>query len=342
MEDMQRKMKGFFERPEGTTGMIFIFLGFIAFLFAGNYLWPLIIKVFEDTLYAAFLGGTIITLIALVMNPKVRALGSALFKSAMRALTGLFITIDPIGILKNYLDDMDERLSAIGENIGKLNGQKQKLDRTIAEEQQLAEEAAHLASAAKKQGNQVAIAANMRKAARSQDFIKKLLTIREKMDFLGRILMKMRNSVSFLRDDTADQIRVLEIEYKSVKAAHKAMKSAEVLVSGSEAKDLFEQSAEFLAEDIANKLGELETFTALSEGFMMNVDLQNGVWDEKGLAMLESFEQTGSLLSYEENRDAGKFRVATTGTETKALPEHTGYENQTQASSAMASFFNKG
>lgn len=344
MEDMQRKVKGFFERPEGTTGMIFIFLGIMGFLFAGNYLMPFIITALANTLYAAFLGGSLLAIIALVMNNKFRALCGAMFKSAMRALTGLFITIDPIGILKNYLDDMDERLQAIGDNIGKLNGQKQKLDRTIAEEQQLADEAAHLASAAKKQGNQVAIASNMRKAARSQDFIKKLQTIREKMEFLSRILMKMRNSVSFLRDDTADQIRVLEMEYKSVKAAHKAMKSAEVLVAGSEARELFEQSAEFLAEDIANKLGEMETFMELSEGFMMNVDLQNGVWDEKGLAMLESFEQTGSLLSYEEKRDAGgKVRIATTGTETQALPEYTGYENQTQASSAMASFFtNKG
>jgi phage shock protein A len=333
MEDMQRKVKGFFERPEGRTGMIFIFIGILGFLFAGNYLMPFIIAALANTLYAAFLGGTLFALIALVMNNKVRALAGAMFKSAMRALTSFFITIDPIGILKNYLDDMDERLQAIADNIGKLNGQKKKLDRTIAEERQIAEDAMHMANAAKKNNNQVAIAANARKAARSQDFIKKLQTISEKMEFLGRILMKMRNSVSFLRDDTADQIRILEMEYKSVKAAHKAMKSAE-------AKELFEQSAEFLAEDIANKLGEMETFMELSEGFMMNVDLQNGVWDEKGLAMLESFEQNGSLLSYEDKRNVGKVRIATTGTETQALPEYTGYETQTQTSSAMASFFN--
>lgn len=339
MEDMQRKVKGFFERPEGTTGMIFIFIGILGFLFVGNYLMPFIIAALANTLYAAFLGGTLLAIVALVMNNKVRALAGAMFKSAMRALTGIFITIDPIGILKNYLDDMDERLQAIADNIGKLNGQKQKLDRTINEEKQIAEEAMHMANAAKKNGNQVAVSANARKAARSQEFIKKLQTISEKMEFLGRILMKMRNSVSFLRDDTADEIRVKEMEYKSVKAAHKAMKSAEVLVAGSEAKELYEQSLEFLAEDIANKLGEMETFMELSEGFMMNVDLQNGLWDEKGLAMLESFEHNGSLLSYEDKRDVGKVRVAT---ETQTLPD-TGYETQTQNSSAMASFFsNKG
>lgn len=343
MEDMQRQVKGFFERPEGKTGMVFIFLGIMAFLFAGNFIMPFIIAALANTLYAMFLGGSLLAIIALVMNPKVRALGGALFKSAMRFLTGLFITIDPIGILKNYLSDMDDRLEEIADNIGKLNGQKQKLNRTIAEESKIAEEAARLASVAKKQGNQQAIAANMRKAARSQEFINKLKTIEEKMEFLGKILMKMRNSVAFLRDDTADQIRVLEMEYKSIKAAHRAMKSAEVLVSGSEAKELFEQSAEFLAEDIANKLGEMETFMELSEGFMTNMDLQNGVWDEKGLEMLAHFEENGTLLAYEDKRDAGgKVRVASEST--LALPAPSidmTMQTTTQAPSAMASFFKK-
>lgn len=348
MNDMQRKVKGFFERPEGTAGMIFIFIGIIAFLFAGNYLMPFIITALANTLYAAVLGGTLLALIALVMNPKVRALASAFFKSAMRWITGMFITIDPIGILKNYLDDMDSRLADIGDNIGKLEGQKKKLERTIAEETKVAEEAATRASVAKKQNQAAAaVAANMRKAARSNDFINKLRTIHEKMVFLGKILLKMRNSVSFLRDDTADQIRVLEMEYKSVKAAHKAMKSAEVLVAGSDAKDLFEQSAEFLAEDIATKLGEMETFMTLSEDFMTNMDLQNGVWDEKGMQMLEQFEQTGTVLSYEDKRDAGgKVRVAPNNPPLRVEnPQLTEYndspQTQPQAPSAMASFFKK-
>lgn len=334
MEDTQRKIKSFFERPEGTTGMIFIFVGILLFLFAGNYLMPFIITALANTLYATLLGGALLAIIALVMNGKVQAISSSIFKSAMRALTSIFITIDPIGILKNYLDNMDDKLKNIGLNIGKLNGQKQKLDRLIVNEQKIVEDATYMASAAKKQNNQVAMVTNTRKVARSNDFIKKLQTMHDKMEFLGKNLMKMRNSVEALREDTADQIRILEIEYESVKASYKAMKSAEVLISGSDAKDLFEQSAEFLADDIANKLGEMETFMTLSESFLTNIDLQNGIWDEKGLAMLEDFEQNGSLLSYDEKRDVGgKVRI-----ETKKENQNT-YENQTQNNSVMESFF---
>ena len=128
----------------------------------------------------------------------------------------------------------------------------------------------------------------------------------------------MRNSVNFLLEDTTDEVRIMEMEYKSIKAAHKAMKSAEGLIQGSSEKDLFEQACEYVAEDVANKLGEMETFMDLSQNFMQNVDLQQGVWDEEGLKMLEEFEKTGSLMSYKKGdnksyKDGNKVRVDTDG-----------------------------
>lgn len=339
--DPQRKVKSFFERPEGKTGMIFIFLGILTFLFAGNYIMPFVITALTNTLHAALLGGSLLALIALGMNDKVRSLASSMFKSVMRFITGIFITIDPIGILKNYLDDMSTRLRKIAMSMAELNGQKARLDRTIADEERNARQALDLASSAKRQGNEGATAANTRKAARSQDFVKKLRAIREKMDFLSRVLTKMHSSVSFLKEDTADQIRVLEAEYRSVKAAHKAMKAAEGLVSDSSAKELFEQSAEFLAQDISDKLGEIDTFMTLSEGFMTKVDLQNGVWDKDGLRMLEEFERTGDIISYKDRRNnSGKVRVDNSPSNLRVVPSDNAQSVPTYTpKTSMSEFF---
>jgi hypothetical protein len=126
------------------------------------------------------------------------------------------------------------------------------------------------------------------------------------MEKLLEILKRMRKSVKFLREDTADEIRVMEREYKSTKAAHGAMKAAQALLVGGSAKDLYDEASEFLVEDIAMKMGEVETFFELSEDFMSKVDLQEAVWDEEGMAMLERWEQEGTLLSYE----GKKVRVA--------------------------------
>lgn len=344
MNDVGKKVKGFFDRPEGTTGMIFIAIAVLAVLVAGNTIMPWVITALQNTIHAAVLGGVLLGGVALVMNKKFRFLCASMFKSAMRAITGIFITIDPIGILKNYIEEMQEKLRDIDANIGKLNGQKNKLASTITEENRNSEQAARMASVAKKQGNMQAVSQNMRKAARSKEFVGKLQVTKEKMEFLSTILMRMRNSVSFLLEDTKDEVRIKEAEYKSIKAAHKAMKGAEALVQGDAAKELFEQSCEFIAEDIANKMGEMETFMELSEDFMTNVDLQNGVWDEKGLEMLENWEKTGELLNYETKRSEEpglKVRVATTAN-TDTFPEYQPEEHQpSETKQQFASFFDK-
>lgn len=349
MEDAARKVKGFFERPEGKTGMVFIVLGVLAMLVAGNTIMPWVITALQNTLHAMVLGGTLLAIVALVMNKKFRFLCSSIFKSTMRALTGLFITIDPIGILKNYIEEMKERLDEIADNIAKLIGQKNKLIRSIEEEKRNAEKAAQLAAAAQKRGNKQAIAINARKVARSKEFVGKLEQMRVKIEALEEILKKMRSSVEFLHEDTVDQVRILEAEYKSIKAAHKAMKSAERLIHGDEAKELFEQSCEFIAEDVANKLGEMEMFMELSEGFMTNVDLQNGVWDEEGMKIIEELGEKGSIF-YEAGSikdKTPKVRVATGNAtqqaQAEAEAEASAYQTPSskQSSQQFAALFKK-
>lgn len=296
------KLKGFFDRPEGKTGMMFIGLGIFGFLVAGNTVMPYVITALQNTLHAALLGGTLLGITALVMNNKFRMLCSNIFKSSMRALTGLFITIDPIGILKNYIEDMKDRIDGIETNIQKLKAQMGNLKRTIDERNGVANDAMRMAQAAKKQGKNEKVHLYTRKAARAKEFINKLSTTLEKMEFLYKILDKMKRNVDLLLEDTKDEVETKEIEYKSIKAAHKAMSGAEKLINGDAQRELFEQSMEFIAEDIGMKLGEMERFMDVSQDFMDNVDLQNGVWDEKGMKMLEQWEQEGSLLSYDSNR----------------------------------------
>ena len=45
------KLKSFFERPEGKTGMVFIVIGVLAFLVAGNTIMPYVIMALQNTLH---------------------------------------------------------------------------------------------------------------------------------------------------------------------------------------------------------------------------------------------------------------------------------------------------
>ena len=54
---------------------------------------------------------------------------------------------------------------------------------------------------------------------------------------------------------------------------------------------------EAIADDVHNKVGEMERFMDMSENFMNSIDLQNGIFEEEGLKMLEQWEaETDSLL----------------------------------------------
>ena len=46
-----------------------------------------------------------------------------MYKSMMRSVTGVFVNIDPIGILKSYVEELEGNLVEMRKQIGKLRGQ---------------------------------------------------------------------------------------------------------------------------------------------------------------------------------------------------------------------------
>ena len=151
---IESKVKSFFDKPEGNTGLIFLGLGILAFFSLGWYFLPLIVAVLANTLYAVVLGATLFATLSILMNDQFRFLVWSLFKSSMRWITGWFVAIDPIGILKNYLSDMKERIEKFNYNIAQLVGQITKIDQIIHERRQTAEHFMKLASQAKKTDQQ--------------------------------------------------------------------------------------------------------------------------------------------------------------------------------------------
>jgi len=59
---------------------------------------------------------------------------------------------------------------------------------------------------------------------------------------------------------------------------------------------MFDMAMESIADDVAGKVGEMERFMEMSSNFMNSIDLQNGIFEEEGLKMLEKWEQEGVSL----------------------------------------------
>ncbi len=297
IDNISTKPKSFWKRPEGKTGTVFLLglLGLGGFLIATN-LTALI--GFVSTLVG--LAVTLLVLgaiIFMVLDPKMRNLISYMYKSVMRKITGIFITIDPIGILKSYVEDLEDNLKKMGKQIGELRGQSRKLKTMITDNTKEIEQNLLIARKAKEQGNQKAMLLSSRKAARLKDTNSKYAALHSKIGVLYKVLTKMYTNSEILIEDTKDQVRVKEQERKAIRASHSAMKSAMSVINGdADKRAMFDASLEHIADDVANKVGEMEQFMEMSSNFMQSVDLQNGVFEEQGIKMLEEYEKKSTLL----------------------------------------------
>ncbi|MDF1695063.1 MAG: hypothetical protein P1U56_04500 [Saprospiraceae bacterium] len=297
MENTDFKPKSFWSRPEGTTGALFLLgiiggAGFLLFKYSG---W--ILAALGQTL------GIVVTLLVLgaliymVLDPKMRTLVSYMYKSVMRWITGIFVTIDPIGILKNYIDDLKDNLKKMSSQIGSLKGQMRKLKTIVSDNNKEIEKQMAIARKAKQMDNQKAMMLSSRKAARLKESNGKYSALHRKMSVLYKVLSKMYTNSEILLEDTVDQVKVKEQERKAIRASHSAMSSAMSIIKGdSDKRAMFDQAMEVIADDVSNKVGEMERFMEMSSDFMNSVDLQNGVFEEQGLKMLEEYEKKSTLL----------------------------------------------
>lgn len=295
--DNTTKPKSFWSRPEGTTGALFLTaivaaLGYVLVTSAAA-----ILSFLATTLGIVVVALVLGAIIYMALDPKVRTLVGYMYKSIMRKITGIFVTIDPIGILKNYIDDLKDNLKKMSQQIGGLKGQMRKLKTIVEDNNKEITQHMLIAKKAKEQSNQKHMLLSSRKAARLKESNAKYTSLHNKMSILYKVLTKMYANSEILLEDTEDQVKVKEQERKAIRASHGAMRSAMNIIKGDgDKRAMFDQAMEVIADDVANKVGEMERFMEMSSDFMNSVDLQNGVFEEQGLKMLEEYEKKSTLL----------------------------------------------
>lgn len=296
--------KSFWKRPEGVTGAVV--LG--GLLVGGGYLvyklLPFILQGALTVLQLTLVAIPILLLLYIALDPKARNLVWYMYKSVMRTITGWFVQLDPIGILKSYVDDLTSNLSKMRKQIGSIKGQMRKMSTLMDENNAEINKNMKLASAAKAKGMDNQVILSSRKAARLKESNAKYQVLHNKMEVLYRILTKMHQNSEILLEDTKDQVKLKEQERKIIRTSHSAMMSARSVISGDpDKRAMFDAAMENIADDVANKVGEMERFMDMSANFMDSVDLQNGVFEEEGLAMLEKWEKESTLMLLDGNND---------------------------------------
>ena len=296
--------KSFWEKPEGITGLLFM----AGIVLGGGYLLykalPVLIVLAQNTLYLALLLAALAAVLYMVLDPRMRNLIWFAYKSIMRSITGMFVQIDPIGILKSYVEALQDNLAKMSKQIGILKGQKRQLIQLMESNTKEIQTNMKLADQAKKQGQEPEIVLFTRKAARLQESNEKYDVLAKKIEVLERILNKMYENSGLLVEDMKDQVKVKEQERAVIRTSHSAMRSAMSVLSGDpDKRAMFEMAMESINNDVASKVGEMERFMDMSNSVMNSIDLQNGVFEEEGMKMLEEWEQKSSLLMLDSKKD---------------------------------------
>lgn len=290
--------KSFWQRPEGIAGAIFL-VGLLAgATMLLSSIVPVLIALAQNTLYLAGMLAVLGMAIYVVFDPKMRNLVWYMYKSAMRWLTGLFIQIDPIKILKSYIEDLEKSLRKLSRQIGSLRGQMRQLKSTMDANALDIRKNLTLADQAQKKGDEKTMTLSARKAGRMKEANEKYQVLYQKMDVLYKVLTKMYEDSEIMLEDTKDQVHIKEQEYVAIRTSHSAIESAMSIMKGSpDQRAMFDQALEALAEEVSSKVGRMERFMDTSKNLMASIDLQSGVFADEGMRLLEEWQQENGIVA---------------------------------------------
>jgi len=301
MDELTTKPKSFWERPEGTTGMLVIGGILVGLFFLGDTLMRLFntaITLVGQAITLTILGSILFALIMIVTNKKFQTLIGYMFKSAMRKITGLFVEIDPIGIMKSYIEDLRKKQETMDESIAKLNGQvkicqKQVDTNKLEYDQQMA-----TAKVAKDKNMTSALTVASRQAGRLQKLNSTSLEpLLLQMTIHLKALRKYREVTDTVIADLANEVKAQEMQRDMIRTSYNAMSTAKkILMGGTDEKELFDMAMESTVNDYGMKMGEIENFIENSKGFVDTLDLQNGVYQEDALKKLQEWESRADSI----------------------------------------------
>lgn len=297
--------KSFWERPEGTSGMVTLAgLGVAGFFLVSAILPTLIafmgmaITLVGQTIVLAVLGAILAGVLFVVTNSKFQTLVSYGFKSVMRKITGVFVELDPIGIMKNYITDLRDRQQEMDTSISKLASQVTICQNKIKANTSKYESAMANAAEAKKRQMQSQFTVNARQAGRLEQLNNEtLVPLLKTMELNLRALRKYREVTDTVILDITNEVAAASDRRDAILASYSAIQSAKRIMNGdADKRELFDQAMEFVVQDYGMKLGEIENFMDTSKGFVEGLDLQNGVFEADAMKKLQQWEQRADSL----------------------------------------------
>lgn len=288
--------RSYWSKPEGITSLLFLGAAGAAALYYWNKIAGFLIEVTQNTLYLGFLMAVLAVVVFLLTSKDVRTAVFFLFKTLMRKITGIIIKLDPIAIMKIYIDDLKEKREKMQGQINTLAGQLVKLNKNINENneriKQKFAEANKAGTMLDRPGMKETASLATIEGAGLQEMNEKLFPLQRNMKTVLEFMEKVNKSADYIIKETEIKVKLKEAEYRIVKESSNALRTAVSIFKGNpDKKFYFDESMEYIQDDMSQKLGEMKRAMDLSLDFINGVDVQNGILSDKGQAMLEAYNR---------------------------------------------------
>lgn len=300
--DFKAGLKSFWQRPEGKTGAAILLATALAGVYGLSLILPWLIAFTTDIVHLAILGVGLFAIVYTVTNKTFRSIVSNSFQLVMRWTTGLLIQIDPIGILENTLDQMQDNLRKLGTAVGSCNGAKTSVEQQINKNNGIINKARSIVAEADSklrntkdplttQRIQLSRSMQLQEIGRRMGSNDKLQSILAQTTRLYSMLTRWQQLGDFNVENTRAEIDNAKANRTTILAAYKGMSLARKLIAGDpEQLKMMNADLEFLAQDNAMKLGEMEDFARYSEHFLTTMDLEQGAAASDAEKMLQQYE----------------------------------------------------
>lgn len=300
--------KSFWSKPEGKPGMVLMAAAAIAGGYGLYLALPFLITLVSNMIELGILVGVLVGMIALVMNGTVQTLAKNIFQSICRGIATLYTTIDPIGILRNQLDDMKKAKSELDLTIQKFAGSDNKLTAKIAQKTALVQQ---LMAKADELGRRIAAGqAKTPDDAETWKLQKETWEGQAGLEYQGvQQLQQLETQTADMLDKFRHWARVsdakiarmqIKVDFfaaqrETILEAQKTLGIGMRLLKGDpEQLKLTDMAIEYLTDDAARTIGEIQEFNKTSEKMLLDVDIENSA--NAAIARKQLMQELGTKL----------------------------------------------
>jgi len=295
--------KSFWKRPEGPFGMV-VLAGMIVAAGFGLYaILPFLISLLTDTLHMMGLAAILIAVLWLVFNPTFRTAVSNLFQNGVRFFASWVVETDPIGILRNNLDDMKKAKFSLDQTLQRFAGSDERLQRSIAAKSEEINSLGRKAAKAEQMAN--AAADPMEKERLSlerQTFLEQAGMLMQGVKQLQALedqtgkMLKTFQHWSQIADSkiqrTENKVNFLAEQRKMILDAKATLGVGQQLLRGNpEQLKMVDMALEYLEDDTSRTLGEIREFSRYTDKLLTDDQIESGAAADEAASKFAEFNQ---------------------------------------------------